>query len=134
MMFLDTWYVYSFLCFFFFFRVSLRRQQSCTLFTNSFYEYIRLVLGLMSAYKSDEKIDRPSLSQLTWNVFGIFSFFHILIHQCYRFDSNNRNCEFTAFLFVPTVACKTHMPRFGKLFQRFIYNAAHLFTCHLKDF
>ena len=64
----------------FFFRVSLRRPQSCTIFTNSFYEYIRLVLGLMSAYKSDEKIDRPSLSQLTWNVFGIFSFFHILIH------------------------------------------------------
>lgn len=88
----------------FFFRVSLRRPQSCTIFTNSFYEYIRLVLGLMSAYKSDENIDRPSLSQLTWNVFGIFSFFHILIHWCYRFDSNNRNCEFTAFLFVPTVA------------------------------
>lgn len=64
----------------FFFRVSLRRPQSCTIFTNSFYEYIRLVLGLMSAYKSNEKIDRPSLSQLTWNVFGMFSFFHILIH------------------------------------------------------
>ena len=63
MMFLDTWYVYSFLCFFFFFfRVSLRRQQSGTLFTNSFYEYIRLVLGLMSAYKSDEKMDPHSLS------------------------------------------------------------------------
>lgn len=64
---------------FFFYRVSLRRPQSCTLFTNSFYEYIRLVLGLMSAYKSDKK-NGPSLSQLTWNVFGIFSFFHILIH------------------------------------------------------
>ena len=62
MMFLDTWYVYSFLCFFFFYRVSLRRPQSCTLFTNSFYEYIRLVLGLMSAYKSDEKMDPHSLS------------------------------------------------------------------------
>lgn len=57
-----------------------------------------------------KKIERPSLSQLTWNVFGIFSFFHILIHWCYRFDSNNRNCEFTAFLFVPTVAWNTHTP------------------------
>lgn len=47
---------------FFFYRVSLRRPQSCTLFTNSFYEYIRLVLGLMSAYKSDEKMDPHSLS------------------------------------------------------------------------
>lgn len=68
----------------FFFRVSLRRPQSCTIFTNSFYEYIRLVLGLMSAYKSDEKNwETLTLSvnmECFWDIF-ILSHFVTLILQ-----------------------------------------------------